>query len=78
MKKSECLARFMELKTMKFNQLTSKNRDIIIDYKKDQKYNQITDYFTNLCRMDCIFKGNMSPFEYYQKNKGDVFEKFII
>ena len=77
MTKKECLARFEKLKSLKFDQLTNKNRTIIIDYKKDQKYNQITDYFTNPCRMDCVFKGNMSPLVYYQKNKGQVLKNSL-
>jgi RimJ/RimL family protein N-acetyltransferase/tRNA1(Val) A37 N6-methylase TrmN6 len=75
--KKECLARFEELKTLKFDQLSKTNRTIVIDYAKDQKYNQITDYFTNPCRMDCVFKGNMSPLEYYRKNKGKVLKNSL-
>jgi len=77
MTKKECLARFEELKTLKFDQLNKTNRTIVIDYKKDQKYNQITDYFTNPCRMDCVFKGNISPMEYYRKNKGEVLKNSL-
>ena len=77
LKKKECLERFEELKKMKFDQLSKKNHDIIIEYKKDQKYNQITDYFTNPCRMKCSFKGNMTPFDYYQKNKGDILKNSL-
>ena len=53
--------------------------DIIINYDIDKEYNRITDWFTDICRARCIFKGSkMTPYDYYQKNKGDILGKSLI
>ena len=78
MKKSEMKKRFEKLKTLKFDQLNENKKVIHIDYNVYKEYNRITDYFTNECRMDCIFKGEITPFEYYQKNRGVVLLNSLI
>ena len=82
LKKKEVKERFVEMKRLKFNQLLGKEFTdkllINIDYSKDAKYNRVTDYFTNPCRMKCVFKGNVSPLEYYTKNKGEVLKNSLI
>lgn len=53
-----------------------KTYDIEINYEIDKEHNRLTDYFTETCRVLCIFKGNkLSPFDYYQKNKGYILRK---
>ena len=54
------------------------NSQIIIDFEKERKINKITDYFTNECRVKCIFKNYKSPFDYYKYNKGELIKKLII
>ena len=78
MKKSEMKERFEKMKTLNFNQLNGNKKVIHIDYNVDKEYNRITDYFTNECRMTCVFKGKTSAFEYYQKNKGTILENSLI
>lgn len=56
----------------------SNNSLLIIDFHKERKINQITDYFTNECRVKCIFKNFMSPFNYYKHNKGIIIKKSLI
>lgn len=75
------LNNFLELKTLKFNQLNKKlGEDMIIniEYEKDMKYNRITNYYTDECRMKCIFKNNMSPLDYYNKNKGIIIKNSLL
>lgn len=82
LKKKEVKERFNEMKKLKFDQLLGKKFTdkllIEIDYNKDARYNRVTDYFTNPCRMKCVFKGNISPLEYYTKNKGEVLKNSLI
>ena len=53
--------------------------DIVINYDIDKEYNRITDWFTDVCRARCIFKGSkMTPYEYYRKNKGTILGKSLI
>ena len=51
---------------------------IIIDFDKERIINQITDYFTDICRVQCVFKGKISPYKYYLENKGNIIKKSII
>ena len=57
----------------------SNNMSIIINYDKERNINKITDYFTDKCRVRCIFKGKKySPLEYYSLNKGELVTSSII
>ena len=57
----------------------TKNMEIKLDYVKDKNLNNITDYFTDKCRVKCVFKNNKySPLQYYKKNKGDIIKKSFV
>tara|TARA_R110002074_G_scaffold401415_1_gene599506 strand:- start:2264 stop:3706 length:1443 start_codon:yes stop_codon:yes gene_type:complete len=51
---------------------------IIINFDKERIMNQITDYFTDICRVKCVFKGKKSPYEYYKQNKINIIKKSIL
>lgn len=44
----------------------------IEDYNKYRELNAITDYFNERCRIKCKRKNEISPLEYYEKNKEDI------
>ena len=51
---------------------------MIIDHHKEYSINLITDYYTDYCRVRCIFKGKLlSPLQYYSKVKGYLIKKSI-
>ena len=54
------------------------NMELIINFDKERHINQITDYFTDKCRVKCVFKNYISPIEYYKYNKGKIIRKSII
>jgi len=39
------------------------------DWDKNEELNNITDYFTEDVRIQCNFKNNISPFQYWKNNK---------
>lgn len=39
------------------------------DWDKNEELNNITDLFTEECRVKCVFGNNISPYEYWEKNK---------
>ena len=60
------------------NKFTDK-MELIIDFDKERNINQITDYFTDKCRVKCLFKGKkLTPFEYYSKKKGELIHKSFV
>lgn len=49
------------------------NMSININFNKEREMNRITDYFTDKCRVKCVFgKKYLSPYEYYKNNKGKI------
>ena len=44
-------------------------------FTKNSNINNITDYFSENIRVTCKFKGNLSPYEYWNKNKKIILEK---
>jgi hypothetical protein len=83
MSQEKMLERFKKLQKYKpeFKQ-REKNKfgfDIVVNYDIDKEYNRITDWFTDICRARCIFKGSqMTPYDYYKKNKGFIIGKSLI
>lgn len=56
----------------------SSNMRLIIDFDKEKNINQITDYFTDKCRVRCLFKNKKyTPLEFYSKNRGELIKKSI-
>lgn len=43
-----------------------------IDFKRDEKYLRITDYFSEECRVKCNFADMISPQEYFNINKETI------
>jgi hypothetical protein len=39
------------------------------EWNKNEELNNITDYFSEIVRIQCNFKNNISPFEYWKNNK---------
>jgi RimJ/RimL family protein N-acetyltransferase len=85
MTESEMLERFRKLQHYKQSNDNFKQRekgkfgyDIIINYDIDKEYNRITDWFTDICRARCIFKGvKLPPYDYYKKHKGIILGKSL-
>lgn len=49
---------------------------IIVDKWEDNiELNSTTDFFTEKVRIKCIFKGNVSPLEYWRKNREEIIDK---
>lgn len=49
------------------------NVDIKISYNQEKKFNNITNYFSDECRIKCQFKDNDTyPYRYYFNNKGNI------
>jgi len=68
-KLSNYKAKFIHGNSSKFVDKTS----IKIDYNVEKHINDITDYFTDKCRVKALFKtSKYTPFEYYQENKGEI------
>lgn len=70
------LKNFQELKTYQYDYIDldpKKSKNIIyfinIDFKRDEKYLRITDYFSEDCRVICNFADMISPQEYFKLNK---------
>ena len=55
------------------------NMKIIVNFEKERNMNRITDYFTDICRVKCLFKGyKLTPLQYYKGNKGYLINKSIV
>ena len=42
------------------------------DWDRNEEINNITDYFTEYCRIECKFYNNISPLEYWERNKRKI------
>lgn len=51
----------------KIDKLPSGHKVIIDDWRKNNEINQLTDIFTEKCRVKCVFLDNPSPLEYWTK-----------
>jgi hypothetical protein len=49
------------------------------DYDKNSSIYNITDYFSDTCRVKCLnnLRSNETPFEYFQKNKDMIYKNLI-
>ena len=47
-----------------------------MDYKKEDKFLRITDFFSEDVRVKCHFNKNISPYDWYQENKKEAIKKF--
>jgi RimJ/RimL family protein N-acetyltransferase len=67
-----------DIKDGNINKFTNKMK-IIIDYNKEKHINTITNYYTDKCRVRCIFKHyKLSQLDVYNKKKGYLIKKSII
>ena len=70
--------KFNKLKNIKLEKYNHSEYFIIKEnYIKTAHINNITDYFSENIRVKCKFKNNLSPFDYWNKNKQYILEKTI-
>lgn len=51
-------------------------RNYFLNFDKENDLMRITDYFSEDIRIRCSFNGNVSVFDWYQKNKKKIIDKF--
>jgi len=63
-----------KFQTLELSHDTRKSRFYIIksSWNDNLELNSLTDYFTEPCRIQCTFKKNISPLEYWNKNKPGI------
>jgi hypothetical protein len=63
-----------KFQTLELSHDTRKSRFYIIksSWNDNIELNSLTDYFTEPCRIQCTFKKNLSPLEYWNKNKPGI------
>ncbi len=49
----------------------------VTDYYKDIDMVNITDYFSQKCRIKCSHMNNISPLQYFKKNKQSIYDKLM-
>lgn len=47
------------------------------NWDKNEELNNVTDYFTEECRVICVFKNGMSPLDYWTKNGVKIMESSV-
>lgn len=72
------LDNFEKLKTYKQDEIKTNRKNILynlnINFKRDEKFVRITDYFTEECRVKCNFGDYISPYDYFQTNRKVIVE----
>jgi len=68
---------YRELKSFPFKIIEKKN-SLFIDlsnYKKIEKFLRLADYFSEEIRMKCHFDDNISPYDFFQKNRQTMLKR---
>lgn len=47
-----------------------------MNWKLNNELNNVADYFTERCRVHCVFKNNISPLQYWNNNKVKIREQY--
>lgn len=42
---------------------------IVLDYRRDEKFERFTDFFSEDCRIKCMVKNRISPYHYFNENR---------
>jgi hypothetical protein len=70
-----------KLNSLIINDKYYKNIVIVENYKENSKYNKITDFFTQECRVLCKFLGKnnqyISEYQNYKENKNEIYKYLI-